>query len=1208
VKISLGVALAIRRPSALSEAATAAAGSSRGAPHLSVGQFASIYGPTERAVREVSAALRSLGLRPSPPSQNHLLIPVRATVGQITRAFGARLDAVRLRTGSTGWAPESVPLLPSSVAPEVSAIFGLSNLAVPHDQLGPRSVPTKTEPPVARLVKRSSSIPKACAAAKSVAASSGGWSDDQVAKAYGLDHLFARGVTAVGQTIALFELEPFALSDVATFDRCYFGRSHTDQIAVETIDGFDQTGQGNGEAVLDVENLSALAPSAKIDVYEAPNTSFGAIDEYNAIISEDRANIISTSWGECEAALDAGAPGARALENTLFEEAALQGETVVAASGDDGSDDCANTPFSSSVAVKPYLSVDDPASQPYVLGVGGTTLDSIHQPLVARDETVWNDGSSSGAGGGGVSLNWPSPIWQSGSGVPGVTVGGDRQVPDVSATADQSRGITIFSAAKPPSPTATKENAPVNSVGWATIGGTSSAAPIWAAILADIASSGPAGTACGSLPVTPGGADLGFVTPYLYDVARLDYAGAFHDIVLGNNDAFGLEQGYSAAAGFDTASGLGSPVVVGTAGLRGLATDLCAVATGSDPVLPPRPVVASLSPAAGTSAGGNPVTIALAAPIPSGVSVRVEFGDTEALVTSASGANVIVTTPGATASPGAPTFAGVGPAAVTVIYSGHDGLASSFPTTQARYEYVDETSGASTTPVVTGVGPSAGAPGGGHLVIYGSGFGSSPDTVTVGGVDATDVVAVSDFEITATVPPLSGATACATGPGFDPANTCQSEVIVTNSGGASPTSTILPMVSGPIVFTPQGVVTQAPGSEIGPAATEYDYSPVPVITAITPNPAAFEGTSPVLITGAGFSLNTFEWVDFGPASSPSSEQLKILAITPTSIEIDPPLAPTSSGGALGGGVSVTTTAGVSNAVPFGYAGIPEVTGLSTHVGPSIGGTPVVISGRNFTGVTSVNFVSAVSVARFGESTVHVVHKLGAHRIKVVAPAGIVGPVDVEPCTPSGCATSRSPQDLFEFFSLAKPQVTSITPASGNASGGELVTINGNNLAGAISVHFGATATNAFGDANGFAPGAPNAIAVYAPPGAAESTVEVTVTTRSGSTAPSSRARYTYLPSGPSAPVDLSLAAGATGVVLRWSAPVSDGGSPITGYSIVAVGAGATFEEAVRGNVTSAIVNGLPLGRVTSVTVTATNASGRHGVPATFGSSTTTAPF
>ena len=224
--------------------------------------------------------------------------------------------------------------------------------------------------------------PGACAAAADTASASGGWTEDQLAQAYGLTGLYDEGGLGDGQTIGVLELEPFLRSDIDAFDDCFFGPGHTTVIHTIPVDGFDLQGAGTGESALDLEMLAALAPGARLDVYEAPNTSFGSIDGYNAMVSADQVNIVSTSWGACETSLQVSAPGTQQIENYIFEEAAAEGQTVFASSGDTGSDDCAGTQFSSTKPERPYLSVDDPASQPYVVGVGGTSLRSDTPPLL----------------------------------------------------------------------------------------------------------------------------------------------------------------------------------------------------------------------------------------------------------------------------------------------------------------------------------------------------------------------------------------------------------------------------------------------------------------------------------------------------------------------------------------------------------------------------------------------------------------------------------------------------------------------------------------------------------------------------------------------------------------------------------------------------------------------------------------------------------
>src|ERR1019366_710847 len=124
--------------------------------------------------------------------------------------------------------------------------------------------------------------------------------------------------------------------------------------------------------------------------YEGPNTNSGAYDTYSQIVTDNTAQVVSTSWGLCES--QAGSTAASA-ENTLFQEAATQGQSIFAAAGDNGTADCTDT--NGNPIAQP--AVDDPASQPYVTGVGGTSLTSVGPPPT---ETVWNDGMGSGAGGG----------------------------------------------------------------------------------------------------------------------------------------------------------------------------------------------------------------------------------------------------------------------------------------------------------------------------------------------------------------------------------------------------------------------------------------------------------------------------------------------------------------------------------------------------------------------------------------------------------------------------------------------------------------------------------------------------------------------------------------------------------------------------------------------------------------------------------------
>jgi subtilase family serine protease len=190
---------------------------------------------------------------------------------------------------------------------------------------------------------------------------------------------------------------------------------------------------------LDIETVIALAPRPSLLVYPVPDvlTAKAAIDEYTRIVDDDRAQILSTSYGLCEAVTRAITPGLIACENTVFEQAATEGISVFAASGDSGSEACEQ--FSKRLK---ELATQEPASQPFVTGVGGTELTAIGPPPAQR---VWNEARiTEGAGGGGISSVWAMPPWQKGPGAASRLSSGRpchaargyyREVPDLSASA-----------------------------------------------------------------------------------------------------------------------------------------------------------------------------------------------------------------------------------------------------------------------------------------------------------------------------------------------------------------------------------------------------------------------------------------------------------------------------------------------------------------------------------------------------------------------------------------------------------------------------------------------------------------------------------------------------------------------------------------------------------------------------------------------------
>jgi subtilase family serine protease len=562
-RVHVTVTLKPRDPAALAAYArlVSTPGSSVYRRYLTPAQFASRFGATAAQVRAVRDSLGARGLTPGPTSSGSLSIPVIATAAQLQRAFSISLRELSLPGRRTAVAASAVAAFDAGGAGAVQSVLGLDTASEAHPLLLRPSL-SPSAPAIARP-RVVTGGPQPCAQALTAASGQSAYTADQIASAYGFSGLYGAGDQGAGVTIAIYELEPDAPSDIAAYQACYGTHATVSYIPV---DGGVGTGPGSGEAALDIENAIGLAPAANVLVYQGPNTGSGApgsgpYDTFSVIINQDRANVISTSWGECEAML--GQADAIA-ENTLFQQAAAQGESIVAASGDSGSEDC----DAGGALPQTQLGVDDPASQPDVTGVGGTSL----QALGPRpSETVWSSDAGPigplvepGAGGGGVSSFWSMPASQldagaavgvrsaaagSGCSLPG---GYCREVPDVSADADPSTGYVIYwngagSVAGQPS-------------GWQGIGGTSAGAPLWAALLALV----DASPACGGAPV-------GYANPALYRAATSSYANDFNDVTTGDNDYTDTNDGrYAATRGYDLATGLGTP------NAAALTADLCA--------------------------------------------------------------------------------------------------------------------------------------------------------------------------------------------------------------------------------------------------------------------------------------------------------------------------------------------------------------------------------------------------------------------------------------------------------------------------------------------------------------------------------------------------------------------------------------------------------------------------------------------------------
>ncbi len=321
--------------------------------------------------------------------------------------------------------------------------------------------------------------------------------------------------TGKNQTIALIELGGgFNDSDLQT----YWGQIGVGNVSTTavSVDGAQNSPIGDpnsadGEVALDIEVAGAIAPSAQIAVYFAPNTDQGFLDGINAAIHDTvrKPSVISISWGSAESEWT---PQSLNAYNAAFHDAALLGISVCAAAGDGGSSD--GEPDGKN-------HVDFPASSPWVLGCGGTKL--IGSGSTIQSETVWNDGASGGATGGGVSSHFSRPAYQAHVNTPkpsGTVNPTGRGVPDVAGDASPETGYNILVDGQQ-----------------GVFGGTSAVAPLWAALIA--------------LFNEQLGKNVGWLHPALY--GTITQHKALHDITSGTNGS------YKAGPGWDPCTGLGSP-------------------------------------------------------------------------------------------------------------------------------------------------------------------------------------------------------------------------------------------------------------------------------------------------------------------------------------------------------------------------------------------------------------------------------------------------------------------------------------------------------------------------------------------------------------------------------------------------------------------------------------------------------------------------
>jgi len=492
------VTLKLRRKQPLSEPVA-------GKP-IAAAKLATDYGADDADLKKVESTLKAAGLTVQETSAKTRSVKVSGTAADMETAFGVQLfrakhgdQHFRSRTGDVH--------VPAALEGIVVGVFGLDSrrMTKKRGKVSPHIAAAQPGDALPPANQRSWYTPK------------------ELADAY----QFPSGDGA-GQTIGVLEFGGhYIASDLKLFLEAV-GLAATPHVHVKNVHRLPTSERNDsdaiGEVMLDVEVIAGVCPQAKINLYFSKWSEQGWIDNLDAVLADaDKLKVVSVSYGLAEGD-NIWTTQAIQNVNDSLKELANAGVTVCVSSGDDGSDD--QVPDG-------RAHIDFPATSPYVLSVGGTSLNRTTQK-----ETVWFDGDGlrrdhGGSTGGGVSEVFPRPAWQTSniaSANPHALRG--RIVPDVAANAAGSTGYIMVAEGQV-----------------LVSGGTSAAAPLWASLLGLLAAAGK---------------QIGYLTPVLYGTTPHSQGHvlgqvAFRDITAGGNAA-GTAAGYKAQAGYDACTGWGSPI------------------------------------------------------------------------------------------------------------------------------------------------------------------------------------------------------------------------------------------------------------------------------------------------------------------------------------------------------------------------------------------------------------------------------------------------------------------------------------------------------------------------------------------------------------------------------------------------------------------------------------------------------------------------
>jgi len=486
-------------------------------------RFGELFGVSDRDLDQVVRWLEGHGFEVEPVASGRHEILFSGTAAQVDAAFQTQIHVYEVN-GEKHYANSTNPRIPRALAAVVNGVASL------HD--------FRSSPQHAGLERLTQPVPEYTSGATNYMAPA------DFATIYDVAALYSSSIDGTGQSVAVLGRSNFAAADVTAF-RSTFGLPA--KIPTVVLNGSNPgiiSSSEQTEAELDVEWAGAVAKNAAIlfVLSSSTSTTDGIVLSAQYAVNQNVAPVVSLSFGQCEAAL--GASGNQ-MWNSLWQQAAAQGMTVLVASGDSGAAGC-DSP-SETKAVQ-GLGVNGLCSSPYSTCVGGTQFNEAGTPVLYWSttsspttygsalsyipEVVWNtSGTTSGgsdlwASSGGTSQIYPKPAWQAGVGVP---ADGHRDVPDLAVTASGHDGYLFYFQGQ-----------------IYIVGGTSASTPSVAGLMA--------------LAVERAGARQGNANPTLYALAAAQSNGGpavFHTTPAGNNSVPGVA-GFSAGSGYNLATGLGS--------------------------------------------------------------------------------------------------------------------------------------------------------------------------------------------------------------------------------------------------------------------------------------------------------------------------------------------------------------------------------------------------------------------------------------------------------------------------------------------------------------------------------------------------------------------------------------------------------------------------------------------------------------------------